>query len=217
MKLFLASSGLEYIKTFVGREAEKTKLLFIPTAGNLDEDVWWIDKDRDVLHKMGFQIAELDIESASEDEMKSQLAATDIVYVAGGNTFHFLKQLRVTGFDKLLDDYVRNGGLYAGASAGALIAGPDIGAISSIDEPEKVTGLESTKGMGWVEVVPIPHYDMKARTQSIDEIKAKYSDKFEMVLLTDDQALLVEDSEWKVIDSPRSELEHEWFNKSHEE
>lgn len=217
MKLFLASSGLEYIKKFVGHEPKNVRMLFIPTAGNLDEDVWWIDKDRDVLNKMGFQITELDIEDATKDDMQTKLASTDIVYIAGGNTFHLLKQLRVTGFDKLLDDYVRNGGLYAGASAGALIAGPDIGVISSIDEPEKVTGLKSTRGMGWVEFVPIPHYDMKARTQSIDKIKAKYIDKIEMVLLTDDQALLVENDEWKVIESPRSELEHKWFSRSHEE
>lgn len=217
MKLLLASSGLEYIKTFVGKDPKLVKLLFIPTAGNLDDDVWWIDKDREVLKEMGFQITELDIDRASKAEMQQLLDNTDIVYVAGDNTFYLLKQLRETGFAKMLDVFVRNGGLYAGASAGALIAGPDIGVISSIDEPEKVEGLTSTKGLGWVDVVPIPHYDMKARTKSIDEIKAKYSKDNEMVLLTDDQALVVEDDGWEIVDSPRSELEHEWFNKAHVE
>lgn len=182
MRLFLASSGLEYIKTFVVNDPKETKLLFIPTAGNLDDGTWWVDKDRDVLAKMGFQISELDIEHAAKENMQAALDDTDIVYVAGGNTFHLLKQLRETGFDKMLDDFVKNGGLYAGASAGALVAGPDIGAIASIDEPEKVTGLKSTKGLGWVSVVPIPHYDMKARTKSIDEIKEKYGKANEIVL-----------------------------------
>lgn len=214
MRLFLASSGLEYIKEFIGRDPSLMKLLFIPTAGNLDDDVWWIDKDRDVLGKMGFKITELDIEHAPQNEIQKQLDSANIVYIAGGNTFHLLKQLRNTGFDQMLDRYISEGGLYAGASAGALIAGPDIGLISSIDEPEKVSGLESTQGLGWVSVVPIPHCDMKARTQNIDKIKAKYNDKFEMVFLTDDQALLVEDGVWKIIDSPRSELELEWFRRS---
>ncbi len=216
MKLFLASSGLGYIKQFVGRDPKDIKLLFIPTAGNLDDDVWWIDKDHDVLSKMGFQITELDIEHALKDEMQAKLSTADIVYVAGGNTFHLLKQLRDTSFDEMLNSYIARGGLYAGASAGAVVAGPDIGAISSLDEPEKVTGLASTKGLDWVNVVPIPHYDMKTRMQAIDEIKAKYSHKNEMVLLTDDQALLVEGGSWRVVDSPRSELEHEWFKKVHE-
>ena len=69
-KLFLASSGLEYIKQFVGFGPSEVKMLFIPTAGNLDKDAWWIDKDRDVLGKMGFQITELDISKASVDEIK---------------------------------------------------------------------------------------------------------------------------------------------------
>lgn len=214
MKLFLASSGLEYIKTFIDKDPREVKLLFIPTAGNLDDDIWWIDKDRDVLSRMGFQIAELDIDKASKDEVEQLLDNTDIVYVAGGNTFYLLKQLRETGFDKLLDTFVKKGGLYAGASAGALIAGPDIGAVSSIDEPQKVTGLKSTKGLGWVDVVPIPHYDMKARTKTIDEIKSKYTNH-ETVLLTDDEALLVEDGKWEVVSSPRSPLEHEWFKNNH--
>lgn len=142
MRLFLASSGLEYIKTFVGKNPQEIKLLFIPTAGNLDEDIWWIDKDRDVLRKMGFQITELDIEKSSKENMQKALKSTDIVYIAGGNTFHLLKQLRKTGFDKMLDSFVKNGGLYAGASAGALIAGSNIEAVSSIDEPEKVAGFQ---------------------------------------------------------------------------
>lgn len=214
-RLFLASSGLEYIKKFVGTNPAKCRMLFIPTAGNLDEDIWWIDKDRDVLGKMGFQITELDIEHASKKDMERALSNTDIVYVAGGNTFYLLKQLRVTGFDDLLTTYINSGGLYAGASAGALIMGPDIGAIASMDEPEKVQGLESAKGLGFVNIVPIPHYDMKARTQTIDEIKKKYSDKYEMVLLTDDQAIVIEDGEWSVVDSPRSPLEHKWFRQNH--
>src|SRR5690606_37147375 len=158
-----------------------------------------IDKDRDVLKKMGFQITELDLDKASSDEMQQQLEGSDIVYVAGGNTCYLLKRVRETGFDKMLEEFVYNGGLYAGASAGALIAGPDIGAVSTIDEPEKVQGLKSTKGFGWIDIVPIPHYDMKARTKSIDEITAKYKDH-ETTLLTDDQAIVVDGSNWKVVD-----------------
>ena len=213
-KLFLASSGLDYIKEFVGKKPSSVKMLFIPTAGNLDEDVWWIDKDRDVLARMGFRITELDIDKASKNEMKQRLDNSDIVYVAGGNTFYLLKRIRETGFDEMLDEFVVGGGLYAGASAGALIAGPDIGAVSSIDEPEKVKGLKSTEGLGWIDVVPIPHYDMKARTKSIDEITQKHKD-YETVLLTDDQAMLVDSTGWKIVDSPRSDLEHEWFKKAH--
>lgn len=214
-RLFLASSGLEYIKKFVQADPKQVKMLFIPTAGNLDEDVWWIDKDRDVLGKMGFQITELDVVDANKVKFRAALGMADIVYVAGGNTFYLLKQLRDTGFDQLLTDYVENGGLYAGVSAGALIAGVDIGSIASIDEPEKVEGLKSTKGLGFVPIVPIPHCDMHGRTKKIDAIKKRYGTEYELVLLTDDQGIDVAGDKWAVVDSPRNELEHRWFKKNH--
>lgn len=213
-RLFLASSGLQYIKEFVSRDPFDLKMTFIPTAGNLDDDIWWIDKDRDVLSSMGFQITELDIESATQEEMSQSLKESDIVYVAGGNTFHLLKILRKSGFDDLLTEYVNGGGLYAGASAGALVAGVDIGPISSVDEPEKVDYLQSTKALGFIDIVPIPHYDMKDRTGLIDKIKKKYGNQYELVVLTDDQAIVAEGANWKVVDSVRSPLEREWFSRN---
>lgn len=212
-RLFLASSGLEYIKKFVIRDPSEIKMLFIPTAGNLDSDVWWIDKDRDVLANMGFDITEADIASMPIDRLAALLKSTDIVYVAGGNTFYLLKQLRETGFDELLTEFVNNGGMYAGASAGSIVVGSDIGPVASIDEPEKVKGLTSTKGLGFVNIVPIPHYDMNSRKDAIDSIKAKFGGDFEIVLLTDDQAIVAEGDIWNVVDSKRNKLEHSWLEK----
>lgn len=216
-RLLLASSGLSYLKTFVNREPSEMKMLFIPTAGNLDKNIWWIDKDRDVLRQMGFTITELDIANSNTEEMKKQLETADIIYVAGGNTFYLLQQLQDSGFGELLKEYIAQGGLYAGASAGAIVAGPDIQPISSIDEPEKVEGLTSTQGLGLVSFVPIPHYDMTSRSKAIDEIKAKYQDAFEIVLMIDDEAIVVNGDEWKKVRSNRNELEHEWFAKNHED
>jgi dipeptidase E len=214
-RLFLASSGLEYIKTFIGKKPSDVRMLFIPTAGNLDEDVWWIDKDRDVLREMGFSITELDIENTDIDTMRRLINNADIVYVAGGNTFHLLKQLRHSGFDKILVDFINNGGLYAGASAGALIAGIDIAPIATIDEPEKVNELKSTQGLKLIDIIPIPHYDMKERTQPIDDIVNRYQSTYNLVTITDDQAIVVEGSDWRIVDSPRNKLELAWFKKSH--
>ena len=214
MKLFLASSGLDYIREFVKKDPSEMNMLFVPTAGNLDDDVWWIDKDRDVLSKIGFIITELDIVQASKETMQAELFKTDIVYIAGGNTFYLLHQMRVTGFDVMLESFVSGGGLYVGASAGALIVGPDIGLINVLDEPEKVPELQSTKGFGWVDVVPIPHCNMVERTAIIEQIKERNNDTLKIVTLTDDEGLIVENGTWQVVDSPRSEREREWFTQA---
>jgi dipeptidase E len=214
MKLFLASSGLDYIKQFVEKDPSEMNMLFVPTAGNLDDDVWWIDKDRDVLSKMGLLITELDIVQASKETMQAELSKTDIIYIAGGNTFYLLHQMRLTGFDVMLETFVSGGGLYVGASAGALIIGPDIGLIDLLDEPEKVPELQSTKGFGWVDVVPIPHCNMVERTAIIEKIKERNNDTLKIVTLTDDEGLLVEDGIWQVVDSPRSKIERKWFRQA---
>ena len=97
--ILLISSGLIYIKDFVGRPPETVNMVFVPTAGNPDKDVWWIDKDRDVLTRMGFRYTELDIAGKNFEELKSSLDNADVLYIAGGYTYYLLEQIRNTGFD----------------------------------------------------------------------------------------------------------------------
>ena len=123
------------MKQFVGREPASVKMIFIPTAGNPDDDVWWIDKDRDVLTKMGFVFTELDIAGKDLQQLNGILDDVDLVYIAGGYTYYLLEQIRKSGFDEILHAFVERGGMYVGASAGALIAGPDIEPCSTLDDP----------------------------------------------------------------------------------
>ena len=55
---------------------------------------------------MGLTVDELDIYSASYETAKSKLEKNDIIYVAGGNTFYLLQELKRTGTDKLLADEI---------------------------------------------------------------------------------------------------------------
>ncbi|MBC7546178.1 Type 1 glutamine amidotransferase-like domain-containing protein [Candidatus Saccharibacteria bacterium] len=209
-RLFLASSGLSALPQYIGEDPETLSLLFIPTAGNLDDDTWWIQKDREVLHAMGFNIYDLDIAQTPLADMNEQLMTSDIVYIAGGNSFYLLQQLQKTGFGKLLQDYVNNGGFYAGASAGALVAGGDIGPAATLDEPDKVFNLKSTLGLHFVDIIPMPHYNGNPLSE-IGLIKATHVGVFDMVLMTDDQAIIVDGNNWELIDSPRSTVELEWI------
>jgi hypothetical protein len=57
---------------------------------------------------------------------------------------------------------------------------------------------------------------MEDRTKTIDKIKARYSKDFEIILMTDDKAVVVNGDSWELVESKRSELEHEWFTKNHQ-
>jgi len=56
--LLLISGGLGAIQEFV--ETTKIPLLFIPTAANLDDNPWWVKKDRETLKHMGFVVHQFD-------------------------------------------------------------------------------------------------------------------------------------------------------------
>ena len=213
-KILLLSSGLEAIKDFVGWPPETLRMVFIPTAGNPDKDAWWIDKDRDVLTRMGFRYSELDIANTPTEQLAESLDNIDLVYVAGGYTYYLLEQIRNTWFDAVLTKFMQRGGLYAGASAGALIAGPDIEQCSSLDDPEYGPSLTSTKGLGLVNIVPMPHYDMSERNSAIDAIIAKYKDMHTVVPITDDEAIVSDGTNWHKVPSKRNNLEHAWFAKA---
>ena len=214
-KILLISSGLEAIKDFVGRPPETLRMVFTPTAGNPDKDAWWIDKDRDVLTCMGFRYTELDIANTPTEQLAESLDNIDLVYIAGGYTYYLLEQIRSTGFDTVLAKFMERGGLYVGASAGALIAGPDIEPCSSLDDPKYGPSLKSSKGLGLIDIVPMPHYDMSERSSAIEAIIAKYKDAYKVVPITDDEAIVYDGTDWHKVPSKRSELEHAWFEKAH--
>lgn len=211
--ILLISSGLIYIKEFVGRPPETVNMVFVPTAGNPDKDVWWIDKDRDVLTRMGFRYTELDIAGKNFEELKSSLDNADVLYIAGGYTYYLLEQIRNTGFDTVIAQFMERGGLYIGASAGALIASPDIEPCASLDDPKYGPSLKSTKGLGLIDIVPMPHYSMPERNSAIDVIIAKYKDAYTVVPLSDDEAIVSGDNGLQKVASVRSNLELEWFEK----
>lgn len=60
-------------------------------------------------------------------EARAALRATDGIFVAGGQTFHLLRELHRTGQLEVLRERIDAGVPYLGSSAGANIAGPKIG------------------------------------------------------------------------------------------
>ena len=63
--------------------------------------------------------------SPSKEEIKRAFQS-DIIYLAGGNTFYFLKHLQTAGLMRPLLNFVKKGGVLAGLSAGGLIMSPTI-------------------------------------------------------------------------------------------
>lgn len=84
----------------------------------------------------------------------------DLVYLSGGNTFHFLKHARQSGLLRELRRYVALNGRLAGHSAGAIMMTPTIATASfpEFDRDENYVGLTDWQALGLVNFEIFPHY-----------------------------------------------------------
>lgn len=88
-----------------------------------------------------------------------------IVYLAGGNTFYFLKALKKSGLIHFLQDFAARGGILAGLSAGAHILTPHIGlaGVKGLDPDENEVGLRDLKALGLAPFEVMPHFADEGR------------------------------------------------------
>lgn len=199
-RLFLTSFGLSALPKFLGKSPKGLKLVFIPTASNLYKHPWWIDQDREKLKGMGFEFKEVDLKGKSKKELEIICEDVDVIYIAGGNTFYLLEQVQQSGFDEIIKVKINNI-VYVGASAGACLAGPDIEPLGLNDDPKEAPNLKSTKGLNLVDFIVIPHFDVERWQEENRQIMKKYSKKFKLLPLNNDQAVVVEGDNYKIVKS----------------
>lgn len=201
-RLLLASSQTGALRRLVDDPAGM-RFAFVPTAAGPDPDSqWWVQADRGALERAGCVVTTLELAAAGADEVRSALSVADGVFVTGGNAYLLLWHARRSGFADLVVPLVESGKLlYAGTSAGAILAGPDVFPAASVYSRAAVAELESTLGLGLVRVSVLPHYqDPESRAYHDAAVAAGAA--FELVRLTDDEAVVVRGDDWEVVDSP---------------
>lgn len=206
MKLFLSSSiadvGAEFPK-YLDRPASEYKLLFIITAAEVEpKDInhSWIKKDKAGLVGADFQIEDYTITNKSQREIEKKLNSVDICFVNGGNTFYLLDQMRKTGFDKALKKFLKNGGIYGGSSAGSIVAGINIEPSKNLDDASLAQKLKSTKGLGLVNFVLLPHWGSENFKDLYlnNRLASAYKSKYPILLLGDDQYVVLKDNKLEI-------------------
>ncbi len=136
------------VKLLVKSIPENGRLLYIPVAVPLSRFSYgqcydWITS---VHGQNGLKM--IDMWTDLKDRSYEELARYSAVFIGGGNTFNLLKQVRETGFDRLLLEYIKNGLPVYGGSAGAIILGKDIGtAYFGGDADKNEVGLKDLKGL----------------------------------------------------------------------
>jgi len=198
MKLLLTSAGFlnrEVADTFlklINKPAGQIRVIFIPTASRTEEEMNYVEAARQELVDLG--INNIIILNLDHSLVDYEIKGVDAVYVCGGNTFYLLQKIRESGFDRLLR---RFDGVYVGVSAGSVVVGPNIEVSAPWDEND--VHLSDTTGMGMVNFAVVPHYQRKEQPIVAD---LKERADYEIMELTDNQAVLIENGDRKIIGQP---------------
>ncbi len=197
-KLFLASSfadTFQLLEPFTGESAKDKTVTFIPTASLVERYKGYIDEDKEAFRKLGMVIEELELSTATAEEVKATIKRNDYIYVAGGNTFYLLQEIYKTGADKVIIEEVDRGKVYIGTSAGAILVAPDITYSEAMDRKEKAPELSTHKGLALIEAYPLPHYTNKPFKEAVEQILSDYQDKLPLIPYSNSQVLVVKGSD----------------------
>lgn len=201
-RLYLTSVKLDKLKELLQGPPDNLRLAFIPTAADTYKNKWFVEEDRKKLKEMGFKMFNLDLKGKNRHELEKELENVQVVYLTGGNSFYLLEKIRESGFDKVIMELVEKGVIFAGASAGAVVAGKDISQARLLDDPTKASNLKSTKGLGFVDFIIFPHYGNQKYEEKYKKIIAECkSKKIKYVTLTDNQAIIIEESNYRTVGS----------------
>lgn len=111
----------------LGRPACEAKVLFIPTAAIFDEAIKMAGKCREELLASGILPKNITDYNVGDPITIAEAMEYDCIYFTGGDTGYLLRQIKETGFDRIIKVMVYANKVYVGVSAGSLIATPNIG------------------------------------------------------------------------------------------
>ncbi|MDD5146263.1 MAG: Type 1 glutamine amidotransferase-like domain-containing protein, partial [Candidatus Pacebacteria bacterium] len=192
-KLFLTSSFWNVVNEFIAFLEKDPKGLtvgFVPTAADPYNDKWFVEADKKALVDIGLKVKEIDIKNKTENELREEFKGADTIFVAGGNTFYLLRETRKSGFDKIAKELIEQGVVYVGSSAGAYLVCPTIEASTWKHHNSDHFSITDFTALNLVPFLITAHF----KPEYADIIKeAALNCKYPIKILTDQQALAVED------------------------
>ncbi|MEK7075212.1 MAG: Type 1 glutamine amidotransferase-like domain-containing protein [Patescibacteria group bacterium] len=204
-RLFLTSEVASVAQDIAGKiktTSGKLRTAFITTPlekGHENDDLLWHEKNKEAMQTAGFDIFEYSITGRSYEQIKNDLIESDVIYVEGGSLVYMMNQVRLTGFDVFLREFVQNGGVYIGTSTGSFIAAKDISPGLALES--YIEDNFDPKGIGLVNFLVMPHWGTDEFKDAYQKVPAfAYKMKTPMIILTDTQYVQVNDEVMQIVD-----------------
>lgn len=200
MKLLLTSTGLthpevvgEFLK-LIERPVGDVAVGFVPVAARTESEIKYIQAAKQELIDLGTKkIIDINFSAGDEDKLKQ----CDVMYVCGGNTFHLLNEIRNKSFDDVITEFIQDGKLYVGVSAGTIVVTPSIEVAQIEPADENDVGLTNFAGLSVVDFEISPHTPEVVSYENVE--KYMQDREIKLYAISDKTALKVEDNSVEVI------------------
>lgn len=165
-KILLTSAGFEsgVIKdaflNFLKSPPKDTKVLFVPTASNNADAIAVLPKCMNDLLKAGIMAKNIQVFDLHRSLSLEELSAFDAIYFTGGSPTYLLERINETGFNIPLNEFVNNGGIYIGVSAGSYVAAGNLSDSLGYLKAELSVHTESGSAIGTFNNGTVTHIDL---------------------------------------------------------
>ncbi len=163
----------------------------------------YMEEYRQDMVQEGIYFEEIDIKDKTSGEIYKFFEDKNVIQIEGGNPFYLLKYAREVGFEKILKDLLDKGLVYVGCSTGAHLLSPSI-VLATMKKGRNWWGVTDFKAYEYVPYLVRPHY-AKVMDNDLKEVMKKTG--YRIRLITDEQAILIEDDQETFIGGPEIILE----------
>lgn len=176
----------------VGKDPKDIKLALIENAADVydDDSTDWVDENREAIKACGYQVEIVDLRKYRVDPrgLEETLSEKDAIWLGGGNTYYLRWILKDTGADKIIVDLIKQGKVYGGGSAGAIVAGPTLKYFEDADDPNDSPEV-ILDGLHLTETVVVPHVGNEKYGDVMAKIEPLLqAEGFNTIAITDEQA-----------------------------
>lgn len=189
------------LSRMIGKPIAKIKVAYIDNAIDIYNDEASHVEGRKVLVDKGYDMEAIDLRDYinNSEGLRQKLASKDVFWLAGGNPFYLRWRMKQSGADKIIPDLVKQGKVYVGASAAAVVSGPTLRHFDNQDDPAAAEEV-IWDGLNLTDIVLVPHVDNADFGAGCREAGlACKKDGYKTQEITDAQAFLINGDEQRVI------------------
>lgn len=205
MKLYLSSYFFgNNVQDLLSLMEMKSRVAIILNAGDSYGDEKrpiYLAKEVEKFKSFGHEAEELDLRDYfdGQHDIVTKLEQYNMLWIMGGNSFVLRRAMAQSRADKVITKLVKaNKLIYAGFSAGSVVATPSLHGIELVDDPNSIPGGYSSEiiwdGLSLVDYSIAPHYKSDhPESKVVDSVVAYFeSHNMSYRTITDGEAIVVD-------------------------